>query len=128
MHSSNADPIPEATPAPEPAAAPEPPQSAAPAIAEPGVKSKQRAARKKKKLAKKVEQYFKAKEAGRVGYAQADRLLDEISAEVKPGREIQRYDDQGNPAGKAQLVDVFTGKTIVWKPCGVRRFDLVPVK
>jgi hypothetical protein len=125
MDPSNADPISEPTSAPERATAPEPQPGAAPA----SVESKKRAVRKKKKLSKKVQQYFKAKEAGRVGYAQADRLLDEISAEVKPGREIQLYDDKGDPAQKAQLVDLFNqGKNIIWKPCGVRRYDLALVK
>ncbi|HEX9255862.1 MAG TPA: hypothetical protein VF938_09960, partial [Candidatus Angelobacter sp.] len=70
---------------------------------------------------------FDAKEAGRRSYAMADRLLDEVAHESRPGREIQLFDAEGNPGKKARLVDQFALKAIVWKPCGVRRYDLVPV-
>jgi hypothetical protein len=132
MEFSNTSPFPEnapagaevLTPPSEPTAAPEPEPSGAQAIP----KTKRRAPRKKNKLAKKVQKYFEAKEAGRVAYAQADRLLDEISGEVKPGTEIQLYDKKGDPVRPVRFVDLFAEKNVVFKPCGVRRYDLVIVK
>jgi len=111
------------TSTPSPAAAAEPQSAVVAAIA----KSKQKL-RRQKKLAKKVQQYFDAKEAGRRAYAQADRLLDEVAGEIRAGRDIQLFDADGNPGEKARLVDQFAEKSIVWKPCGVRRYDLVMVK
>lgn len=80
--------------------------------------------RKKKKLGRKAWKCLQVKEAGKASYAEADALLDEICATVKPGEEIELFDRKGNPAGKVKLVDQFAEKTIVWKPCGVRRYEL----
>lgn len=71
-------------------------------------------------LSSKVLAYLRAKEAGKRAYARADRLLDEISLEVVPGVKVA-LNDSGR---HALLVDQFADKSIVWKPCGVRRFDL----
>lgn len=80
-----------------------------------------------KKLGKKAQRYLRVKEAGKASYALADKLLDEISAAAKPGDTIQLFDSKGTPAGKVQLVDLFADKSIVWKPCGVRRYELKTV-
>jgi len=78
----------------------------------------------KKELGQKARKYFEAKEAGKTAYDEADQALQEISQELAPGDKIQLFDEAGKPAGEAELVDQFAKKSIVWKPCGVRRFDL----
>lgn len=71
-------------------------------------------------LAQKVLRCIAAREKGGRHYKRADRALDEIAAAVKPGEEIPL-----NEAGrKAVLVDLYADKNVVFKPCGVRRYEL----
>jgi len=71
-------------------------------------------------LPEKIRKCLRAKESGKRGYARADRLLDEISKELVPGEPVLLTES----GKKAVLVDQFEDKPIVWKPCGVRRFEL----
>jgi hypothetical protein len=77
-------------------------------------------AKKKTEIADKVARYLKAKQAGKRGYERADRLLKEIAAAVEPGQEIT-LSETGR---KAVLIDRFSEKSIVWTPCGARRWEL----
>lgn len=71
-------------------------------------------------LAEKVLRYLTARERGGRYYKRADRLLDELAAEIAPGQEIVL-----NEAGrKAVLVDLYADRNVVFKPCGVRRYEL----
>jgi hypothetical protein len=71
-------------------------------------------------LADKARRALRARAAGKRCYARYDALLDEIAAEIEPGETILL-----NEFGKkAVLRDQFDGKLIVWKPCGIRRYEL----
>lgn len=75
---------------------------------------------KKSDLADLVRSCLRARESGKRAYARADRLLDELASSVEIGEPIVL-----NESGKkAILKDQFADKSIVWKPCGVRRFEL----
>jgi hypothetical protein len=74
----------------------------------------------KKKTAEKMLEYLAAKEAGKAAYGRADELLEEISSEVDLNEEV-KLDNSGRVG---VLVDQFADRTVVFKPCGVRRFDL----
>lgn len=70
-----------------------------------------------------VADYSRAREAGKRGYARADRLIREIAAAVKPGERIEL-----NQSGRfAVLRDRFAesdDKAVIWTPCAARRWDL----
>ena len=70
-------------------------------------------------IADKVKRCLRAKELGQKNYKKANALLDEIAAEVEPGEPIVLSEKR-----KVVLEDQFREKSIVWKPCGVRRYDL----
>jgi hypothetical protein len=70
-------------------------------------------------LADKVKRCLRAKELGKKHYGIADALLDEISAEVEAGSEIKLSEHR-----KVVLEDQYATKTIAWKPCGIRRYEL----
>ncbi len=71
-------------------------------------------------LPEKVRRYFRARAIGKKCYARADRLLEEIAREVRPGTEIPL-----NESGKkAVLVDLYDGKLVVFRAHGIRRYDL----
>ncbi len=70
-------------------------------------------------LADKLRRCLKAKELGKKYYGIANALLDEISAEVKVGEAVTV-----SKTRKVVLEDQYQGKSIVWKPCGVRRYEL----
>jgi hypothetical protein len=74
---------------------------------------------KSESVADKVKRCLRAKELGQKNYKKADALLDEISLEVEPGEEVIL-----SPTRKVVLHDQFADKSIVWKPCGVRRYEL----
>jgi hypothetical protein len=76
--------------------------------------------REEKRIARKMLKLLAAKDAGKQAYAEADKLLDELANEVALDLAV-KLDDSGRVA---KLVDQFAVKTIVWKPCGVRRFDV----
>jgi hypothetical protein len=67
----------------------------------------------------KVKRCLRAKELGKKYYGIADALLDELSAEVEVGGEIKL-----SARKKVVLEDQYQTKTIVWKPCGIRRYEL----
>lgn len=70
-------------------------------------------------LRKKILALLKARDQGKASYAEADRLLGELVAELPVGQVVELGGGR-----TAVLVDQFEGKTKVWKPCGVSRFDL----
>lgn len=73
-----------------------------------------------KELADKVKRYTRAREAGKRSYARADRILDEIAKELKPGEEITL-----NAAGrKVVLVDNFAEKNTAFKSAYIHRYEL----
>lgn len=73
-----------------------------------------------RELAGKILRCLAARERGGRNYKRADRLLDELAAAVTPGEEILL-----NQAGrKAVLVDLYAERNVVFKPCGVRRYEL----
>lgn len=76
--------------------------------------------REEKRVARKMLKLLAAKDEGKRAYAQADALLDQLAKEV-PLNHVVRLDESGRVA---KLIDQFAEKTIVWKPTGVRRFDL----
>jgi hypothetical protein len=71
-------------------------------------------------LAARVTKCLRARELGRRQYAKADRLLDSVAAEMKPGDEVEI----GAGGKKAILVDEFAEKTVVFRPSGFRRYSL----
>lgn len=70
-------------------------------------------------LPDKIQRCLRAKERGQKAYKLADRLLEEIALEVVPGTAVNLGKGRA-----AVLRDQFADKAIVWKPCGVRRFEL----
>jgi hypothetical protein len=60
-----------------------------------------------------------ARDRGKAAYAEADTHLDALIEAVKVGERI----DLGNNE-YAEIVDAFASKNVVWKPAGVRRFDI----
>ncbi len=69
---------------------------------------------------RKLRAYLKAKAAGRQGYEQADKLLEQLiqSAPLDTPLRIER--------GKyARLVDRFQQRTLVFQPVGVRRYEVM---
>jgi hypothetical protein len=73
----------------------------------------------KKTLADRIKQCIRARAIGRQYYKRADRLLEEIAKEMKPGEPIALSERQ-----RAILVDLFATKFVVFKPLGFRRFEL----
>ncbi|MCI0357287.1 MAG: hypothetical protein L0211_02235 [Planctomycetaceae bacterium] len=74
----------------------------------------------KKSAARKIEEHLQARERGKTHYALADKLLDELITELKPGTEIELSDGR-----VARLVDNFAdGKNKHFKPTGVARFEI----
>jgi hypothetical protein len=67
---------------------------------------------------KKIRRYFAEREAGRLAYRRSDRLLAEIARNLTPGVPVQL------DGREVILVDLFAGKDVVFRPCGVRRFEL----
>jgi hypothetical protein len=75
-------------------------------------------------LASKVKKYLRARAIGKKCYARADRILEEITAECRPGQEIP-LNDSGR---KAVVVDPFEKKFVAFRPLGFRRYELVIVE
>lgn len=80
--------------------------------------------KKKSGLADLVTQYQRARKAGKEGYERADRLIQELAATVKPGREIAL----SGSGRKAILHDRFAEASqkggAIWTPCAARRWEL----
>lgn len=74
---------------------------------------------RRKEAAELVKQYEKARAAGKRAYERADKLVLQIAALVDSGEAIVLKDGR-----KAALVDKWENKTIVWTPCGARRFEV----
>ena len=70
-------------------------------------------------LPEKIKRCLRAKELGKKNYHRAGTLLDEIALELKPGDQVELSEKR-----KVVLEDQFLTKSIVWKPCGVRRYEL----
>lgn len=69
-------------------------------------------------IADKVSKHLRARELGKKHYGRADRLLQEIRKELKPGEEIPL------PGGKkAVLVDLYADKDKVFRAHGISRFE-----
>ena len=73
-------------------------------------------------LRRKAQAYFLLRQRGKEFYGDADEALDALlEAGVKPGQEI----DLGG-GRQATLIDNFQDRNTVFRPCGVRRFELKP--
>ena len=73
----------------------------------------------KASLKRKAQSYFLLRDRGKDFYQDADAVLDQLAGALEPGAEI----DLGG--GKvAVLVDAFAEKNVVFRPCGVRRYEL----
>lgn len=70
-------------------------------------------------LKRKAQAYFLCRDRGKDFYAQADAILDQLASELEHGEEI----DLGK-GRVAVLVDQFADRSVVFRPCGVRRFEL----
>jgi len=70
-------------------------------------------------LKNKLRALLKARSQGKEQYALADKLLDEVVGAMKPGEAV----DIGG-GRTATLVDQFADRAVVWKPAGVRRFEI----
>lgn len=62
---------------------------------------------------------LRARDAGKEAYARADELLDQLIHLGGPGAKIPIAGGQ-----LVEIVDNFADRSVVWKPAGVRRFDL----
>lgn len=78
------------------------------------------AKRKEVDAAELVKRYEKARAAGKRAYERADKLVLQIAGLVDAGEAIPL----GGSGRKAVLVDKWDGKTIVWTPCGARRYEV----
>lgn len=76
--------------------------------------------RENNRMARKMRRYLAAKDEGKKGYAEADRLLDELAKEIGLNKAV-KLDDSGRTG---MLIDQFAERNVVFKPAGVRRFDL----
>jgi hypothetical protein len=78
-----------------------------------------------RKIASKARAYLRARDAGKNGYAQADRIFSEIRANgMKPGDEVVI-----NAAGdKVVLKDLYATADKVFRAHGIGRFELDLVK
>jgi hypothetical protein len=74
---------------------------------------------KQQKLGLRINEMLRARNAGKVGYAEADRLLEELVKEWPSDNQVDLGD--GNIA---ILVDNFARGNKVWKPCGISRYDI----
>ena len=81
--------------------------------------------KKQRAIANKVRKYFRARDAGRAGYATADYFFDQILADgLKPGEEVVI-----NAAGdKVLLKDLYATANKVFRAHGIGRFELELVK
>ena len=79
---------------------------------------------KKVDLADLARRQQRALALGKRHYGRADQLMDAIMLEAHPGDRIPL--GEGNKV--ALVVDNFAQKTTVFKPCGVRRFELKVVE
>ncbi len=73
----------------------------------------------KPSLATTARKLLAARDRGKEAYAEADTHLDTLISQMKPGETI----DLGN-GETAELHDQFSDRNVVWKPAGVRRFDI----
>ncbi len=78
----------------------------------------------KKVLGQTARKHFEAKEQAKLLYGVADRLLNEVLPHVKPGEEIQLYDDKGQACGKAVLKNNFAKGNVQWGHGSVRQLEL----
>ncbi len=76
-------------------------------------------AKKKVDLALLATQLLRARDAGKEAYGRADQLLEELLQHAQPGDQISIGGGQ-----VVELVDQFADRSVVWKPAGVRRFDV----
>jgi hypothetical protein len=78
-----------------------------------------------KSLAKKIAEYELAKEAGKSAYKRSDTLLEEIVAEsganLRPPALCSIKMKDGT---RRRVVDRFQTKSVVFQPCGVRRYEI----
>lgn len=77
---------------------------------------------KKTDTAALIAKYAKSLAAGKKAYKHADACLDSIVSVMKPGDVAAATNGR-----KFQLIDEFAQKTVVFKPCGVRRYKLEEV-
>ena len=77
---------------------------------------------KKQKVAK-VAAFLEARENGKAEYARADDLLEELVGLLEVGETVTLPDGR-----EIALVDQFADRAVVWKPAGVRRFELKELK
>ena len=66
-----------------------------------------------------IKQYRQRMAIGAKCYAQADDLLNELLAKLKPGKRVKIGDGLW-----AVVIDRFADSNKVWQPVGVRRFEL----
>ena len=75
--------------------------------------------KKKADLPTLVGKHVRSLELGKRAYKRSDASLDAILKAMKPGDVVTLKGGK-----KFQLVDEFATKTILFKPCGVRRYKL----
>lgn len=75
--------------------------------------------RKSPGLADKVLEFIAAREEGKAAYARADVVADELETMLTVGVPVELPDGR-----TAVLVDQFADRKVVWKPAGVRRFEI----
>lgn len=84
-------------------------------------------AKKSPQIAELARKAVRAQALGKKHYAEADRLVNLIAQNNKPGTVIELEPEKENGAA-LELVDNFEGRTIVWGHGGVRKYSLEPVK
>jgi hypothetical protein len=61
-------------------------------------------------------------ELGKKRYKQSDACLEVLARELKPGEVVTLRNGR-----KFELIDRYAVKTVVFQPCGVRRFEFAEV-
>lgn len=74
---------------------------------------------KKPDPAKLIRKHLVEKDIGKQGYSDSDATLKAIRQLMKPGESVSIGGGQ-----TATLVDNYADKDVVFRPCGVRRFEI----